>query len=85
MLEVRAEELPTDPAVSVRDVAPNMTTPDDPCVQPAQTPRQTGGLRVVEQDDVAGDDMTLELLKVRGQHRTVVRVFSLTEGTAVAR
>jgi hypothetical protein len=60
-----------------------MTTPDDPCAEPAQSFGQAGGLRIVDQDDVAGDNSTLELLKVPGQHRTVFLVFGLSERPAV--
>ena len=52
-LEVRTQEVPPDPAVLVLLVDADMAAPDDVAAERLGVLGESGGLRVVDDDDVA--------------------------------
>ena len=83
-LDVGPQERPADVGEVSGCVAADVAAPDDVGAGLAQHPRQSGGLRVVQQDDVPGPHHRPEDLEVLGEHLVVVLLLGHAQRAAVA-
>jgi hypothetical protein len=70
-LDVGTQEIPRLLGVLVVLVDAHMAAPDHEAAGLQQRRHQSGGLRVVQQDDVAGADAGAQLLRVAGAHPVI--------------
>ena len=84
LLDVGPEEVPRGVRVRVRLIEPDVAAPDDHRARRPQRVDHAGGLRVVEEDDVAVGDELCELRGRRSQRLLVELALADAELAAVA-